>query len=65
MDQTLHKKGLLVLNSLRRRIVAVLALALGLGILGTASASAKAVHTTDRTASSQVQTANTASDWWW
>ena len=54
-----------MLNSLRRRIVAVLALALGLGIIGTASASAKAVHPTNKPASTQVQTANTAADWWW
>jgi hypothetical protein len=59
------QKGLLVLNSLRRRIVAVLALAIGLGILGAASASAKPANVQVTPASSHVQTVNTASDWWW
>jgi hypothetical protein len=65
-DQT-NLKGVNVAGSLRRKVVAVLALAVGFGVVtGTDSASAASSagkHLAP--ASAKAPTVQTAADWWW
>jgi hypothetical protein len=58
-------KGVIVAGSLRRKVVAVLALAVGFGVVtGTdpASAASTAKHVAPATSTSPVRA---AADWWW
>lgn len=59
-------KGVFVAGSLRRKVVAVLALAVGFGVVtGTNPASAASAAAKHSTPATSTPTVRAAADWWW